>query len=228
MAKLLPWVMMPSEWIQSEGLKKFKWGTNGSDNIAGLMTLAPILHSADRETGLAKMTYDDLQMATTLSRAKLSAGLAILERRQLIDREPEGRSTFLVRDWNPSHGWAKFPARDLYRGKTVAFFEELKLRSRVELDALKLWYFFAARRDNEVNLAKVTYDHITEATGIQRERIKGGLSLLAANGMVHVERIPSKHSDYGVANAYRLPQIDGSRHMGSIGRGLTVFDEVEL
>jgi len=229
MAKLLPWVMMPSEWINDGGLKTFRWARDvGSDSIAALMVLAPILHRADRETGLTKLTYDDFQSATTLSRPKVSAALDLLETRKLIDREPHGRSTYLVREWNPSHGWAKFPARDLYREGTVAFFEELKLRSRVELDALKLWYFFAARRDNDVNLAKVTYDHIVDGTGIPRERIKGGLSLLAANGMVHIERIPSRHSEYGVANAYRLPQIDPNRHMGSVGRGLTDFDFMDL
>jgi len=229
MAKLLPWVIMPSEWIRNGGLKKFKWaGESPSDNTAALMTLAPILHRADRETGLAKLTYDDLQLATTLSRSKISAGLEMLEHRKLIERGHDGRSTFLLSDFNPSFGWAKLPARDLYRDKTVMFFEELKLRSRVELEALKLWYFFAARRDNDVNLAKVTYDHITDGTGIRRERIKGGLSLLAANAMVHVERIPSRHSEYGVANAYRLPQIDPSRHMGSVGRGMSIFDDFDF
>lgn len=229
MAKLLPWVMMPSEWIIEGGLKKFRWEhATGSDNTAALMTLVPILHRAERETGLARVTYDDFQTATTLSRTKIAAALDLLEKRKLIDREPDGRSTYMVREWNPSNGWSKFPARDLYRERTISFFEELKLRSRVELEALKLWYFFAARRDNEVNLAKVTYDHIVEGTGVARERIKGGLSLLAANGMIHVERIPSRHSDYGVANAYRLPQIDSHRHMGSVGRGLADLDFIDL
>ena len=91
---------------------------------------------------------------------------------------------------------------------------------------MKLWYFFAARRDNDANMAKVTYDQIMELTGIQRERIKTGLSLLAANGLIHVERIPSRHSDYGVANAYRLPQIDSTRHMGTSGRTMTEYDDV--
>ena len=228
MAKLLPWVMMPSEWIVSGGLKKFLWGGEGGPaNVAALMTLAPILHRADRVSGIAHLTYDVLELTTSRSRSKIAAGLVVLEEHGLIEREPAGRSSYRLCEFNPSAGWAKFPAAGLYREGRISFFDEFHLRKRVELDALKLWYFFAARRDNDVNLAKVTYDQISELTGIARDRIKSGLSLLAANGMIHVEHIPSRHSDYGIANAYRLPQIQSSRHMGTVGRGITQYDEFD-
>jgi DNA-binding transcriptional ArsR family regulator len=226
MAKLLPWVMMPSGWIVQGGLRDFQWAkSEGANNIAALMVLAPILHRADRDVGVAKLTYDEFESATSLSRSKISAGLRILNERGVIARERYGQSSYALTDFSPAGGWAKFPAARLYAGGQITFFNELHLRRRPELDALKLWYFIAARRDNDVNLAKATYDQIVEVTGIPRDRIKSGLSVLAANGMVHVEHIPSRYSDYGVANAYRLPQIDGARHMGSTGRGLTQFDE---
>lgn len=225
MPKLLPWSMLPSEWINDGGLTHFRWeGQVGSDNLAALMVLAPIVHYTDRETGIARLTYDQLELATSLSRSKISAGIRILENRGLIEREAEGRSTFRLCDLDPSFGWAKFPARGLYRDGRIGFFDELNLRKRVELDALKLWYFFVARRDDSVNLAKVTYDQIADLTGITRSRIKSGVSLLAANSMIHVEHIPSRQSEYGIANAYRLPQVHGSRHMGTVGRGLTELD----
>jgi DNA-binding transcriptional ArsR family regulator len=225
MAKLLPWVMMPSEWIADGGLKHFIWGPEiGANNVAALMALAPILHHADRESGITRLTYNDLERTTSLSRAKIAAGLEVLEKRSLIEREPEGRSTYKIAEFNSSNGWAKFPALRLYRDGRIPFFNELNLRKRAELDAMKLWYFIAARRDNDDNLAKATYDQITNSTGIPRDRLKTALSLLAANGMVHVEHVPSRHSEYGIANAYRLPQIESSRHMGTVGRGLTEFD----
>ncbi|MFY9351155.1 MAG: hypothetical protein WBL20_04770 [Sphingobium sp.] len=225
MAKLLPWVMMPSQWVDQGKLTQLRWGKeNGADYVAALMAFAPILHSMDRESGISHITYDRLQLATSLSRTKISDGLCALEKMGLIEREVAGRSTFQVCNFNPSFGWAKFPARQLYRDGRISFFEELHLRKRSELDALKLWYLFIARRDNEVNLAKVTYDQITEMTGIARDRIKTGASLLAANGMIHVEHLPSRHSEYGVANAYRIPQIDSAHHMGNVGRGLTEYD----
>lgn len=226
MAKLLPWVMMPSEWILEGGLREFRWAAEiGANNIAALVTLAPILHHADRESGIARLTYDNFELITSLSRTKIAAGLELLTGRQLIERDPEGRSTYKLSGFNPSIGWAKFPALRLYRGRHISFFYELNLRKRTELDAMKLWYFIAARRDNDANLAKATYDQIEELTGIARDRIKAGLSLLAANSLVHIEHIPSRHSEYGIANAYRLPQIDASRHMGTVGRGLTKHDD---
>lgn len=225
MTKLLPWVMLPSGWINEGGLKQFRWGgVLGSNAAAALMVLVPILHKADRATGIARVTYNDLELATSLSRTKIAAGLAFLEKQGIIQRSENARSTYVLSKFDPSAGWAKFPALKLYREGRIAFFDELNLRKRAELDALKLWYLFAARRDKEVNIAKVTYDQIEETTGIARDRIKSGLSMLAANGLIHVEQIPSRHSDYGIANAYRLPQIDSSRHMGSTGRGL--IDEV--
>lgn len=228
MMKILPWVMMPSEWIVGGGLREFRWAKGeGAGNVAAFMTLVVLLHFADRLTGIARVTYDQFETATSLSRSKVAAGLRVLENRGIIERDPEGRSTYQLSGYNPSGGWAKFPARRLYNEDgRIAFFNELHLRKRTELDALKLWLFIAARRDNDVNLAKVTYDQITEGTGIQRDRIRTAVSLLAANALVHVEHVPSRHSEYGVANAYRLPQIDPSRHMGSTGRGLTEFDSL--
>lgn len=221
--------MLPSAWINDGGLHRLRWTKgHGSDAVAALMVLAPIIHHADRATGVARITYTQLELATSLSRTKISAGLSVLESLGIIERAVRARSTYVVCNFDPSNGWAKFPASRLYRDGQIVFFAELNLRKRAELDALKLWYLFAARRDNSANLAKLTYDQIEEATGIARDRIKSGLSLLAANGLIHVEQIPSRHSEYGIANAYRLPQIDSSRHMGSTGRGLieeVSFDE---
>ncbi len=228
MAKLLQWVKLPSEWILDHGLRQMRWDqTLGANNIAALMVLAPILHRADPQSGLARITYDELALATSLSRSKISEGLGVLDHMGLIEREPQGRSTIRIRNFDPKGGWAKFPAQRLYSDGQIVFFNELHLRKIVELDALKLWYFLAARRDNSDNLAKATYDQITEITGIARVRLKSAISLLAANMLVHVERIPTRTNDYGVAQAYRLPQIDSGRHMGTIGRGMTVYDDIE-
>ena len=229
MTRLLPWVMMPSAWINEGGLRDFRWGgSTGSNDAAALMVLTPILHQVDRLTGTAHLTYSALELATTLSRTKIAAGLTVLENRGIVERAQQGRSNYSVCNFDPSSGWAKFPALGLYRSGQIAFFGEINLRKRAELDSLKLWFLFAARRDHAVNLAKVTYDQIEALTGIPRDRIKGGLSLLAANGLIHIEHIPSQHSEYGVASAYRLPQIDSSRHMGSTGRGLASEADFDL
>lgn len=227
MTRLLPWVMMPTKWVLDGRLKSLSWGKDfGPSNLAALIVLAPLLHNMDRTSGTSQITYDRLQRATSLSRHKIAEGLEVLKQMEIIDASEKGRSNYQIADFDPSMNWAKFPASKLYRDGRISFFDELNLRKRVELDAMKLWYFFAVRRDNDVNLAKVTYDQISDGTGIPRERLKSGVSLLAANSLVHVEHIPSRHSEYGVANAYRLPQIDGSRHMGTVGRSITEFDAI--
>lgn len=225
MQRILPWVMMPTKWVLDGRLKRLAWGKDfGSNNLAALIVLAPLLHKMDRTSGESHITYNELERATSLSRHKISDGLEVLKQLEIISESESGRSHYQIADFDPSLNWAKFPGSKLYREGRISFFDELHLRKRVELDAMKLWYFFSVRRDNDVNLAKVTYDQISDGTGIPRDRLKSGVSFLAANSLVHVEHIPSRHSEYGVANAYRLPQIDASRHMGTVGRSITEFD----
>jgi hypothetical protein len=87
-----------------------------------------------------------------------------------------------------------------------------------ELHALKLYYLFARRRSNETNMAHLSYDKIEEYTGIERARIRKAISFLAAIGLVHVEHVPSRLNERGIANAYRLPFLDPYVHLGTRGR----------
>jgi hypothetical protein len=76
----------------------------------------------------------------------------------------------------------------------------------------------ARRRSNETNMAHLSYDKIEEYAGIERSRIRKGISFLASIGLVHVEHIPSRRNDRGTANAYRLPFLDPYNHLGTRGR----------
>ncbi len=76
------------------------------------------------------------------------------------------------------------------------------------------------RRGNDNNLANISYDRITDYTGIERGRIKSAISVLAAQGLVHVEHTKSFRSEFGIANAYRLAFIQPRVHMGTFGRGM--------
>jgi len=189
------------------------------------MSLTVISHHADAETGIARLTYDELCRMTALSRAKLSGGLGVLAERGLIEREPDGRSSYWMAGYDPTEGWAKFPARGLYRYGTIAAFDEVKLRLPAELDALKLYFLFASRRDRATNMAKITYDRIEDYSGVARNGIRRALSVLAAHGLIHIEHVPSAISENGLAYAYRLAHLEPYRHMGTICRGM---DEAEL
>ena len=218
------WVRLPTKWIRLGGLQRFRWEDNrGSDNLAALMILLAIAHHVDDESGVAKLTYTELAICTNLSRAKLSAGLTVLEEKNIIDRGPFGRSTYRLIDFGCAP-WGKLPARGLYQHGRIAALSDFHLRKPVELNALRLFFLVVERRNNVTNIANIGYEKIQEHSGIQRHHIKSAISFLAANGLLHVEHVPSDISEYGISNAYRLPHIDPYAHMGTIGRGLDATD----
>ena len=227
MKKRPPWIKLPSAWIRDRGLRQFRWAEQGADNTAALMTLTVIAHHIEPETGVAHLTYDELMDMASLSRAKVSAGLSLLDARGLIDRTPEGRSSYRLRGYDPASGWAKFPAKGLYRNGIVSAFTEFRLRRPAELEAMKLYYLFAAQRARETNMAMISYDKIEEYTDVTRNYIRRALTVLGANDLVHVERFRSNLREDGVANAYRLTHLESHRHMGTTGRSFHEFNLVE-
>ena len=220
------WVRLPSAWIRQGHLKSLRWGNSGtgSDNVAALMALAAIAHHADQETGIARITYDEVCEATSLSRAKLSNGLDVLEGVHVVERTFAGRSSYKLAGFNPRSDWAKFPAKSMYAARRIAAFDNFRLRQRSELDALKLFLLFVAFRDNSTNLANISFLKIEEYTGIERARIKAATSLLASFEMTYIERTRSSANDYGVANAYRVVGVEPYVHMGTRGRGMDEID----
>ena len=221
--KMQQWVRLPSAWIEGGGLRAFRWkGEHGGQEISALLLLAVIAHHTEGTTGIAKLTYDDLGEAAGISRAMISAGLELLEKRSLIERGVAGRGTYGLANFNPAAGWAKLPAKGLYSGGVVNAFQHLSLRNKNELAALKLYFLFAAFRDNESNYAQISYEKITERTAINREMIRPGLSVLAAAGLVHIDNAPSSSLLRGGSqitfNRYRLTHLDSYRHAGTSGR----------
>jgi hypothetical protein len=225
---LRSWVRMPSAWIEEGGLRHLRWyggrWNSGADCSAALMSLIVLAHYADEENGVAKLTYDELCLRTTLSRAKVSAGLTILSDLEVIKRLPAGRSTVQLNRFGLTEGWCKLPAKPLYSGDCVAMFQDFNLRKAAELNALKLYLLIATRRGEDTNMANISYDKISAYTGLDRNRIKTAISVLATQGLVHIEHVPSTLSDYGVSNGYRLAFIQSRVHMGTRGRGMDAAD----
>jgi hypothetical protein len=156
--------------------------------------------------------------ATGLCRTKVARGLDILVRHGVLIRLPAVRGAYQLTGYDPIKGWGKLPARGLYRHDHIAAFQDFHLRKVAELDALKAYFAFVARRDNNTNVANISYEKLEVYAGIPRNRIKSALSVLAVAGLVYVEHLPSFTSEYGVANAYRLAHLDATTHMGTWGR----------
>jgi len=224
---MLDWVRLPGGWIQDGGLVDFRWAKEtGANYIAALLALVAIAQHTDQETGIAFATYETLTRATGLSRAKLSAGLDILAARQIVSREPDGRSTYGLENYDLGGGWAKLPARKLYADGVLTPFVDFNLRKATELDALKLFLLFVQRRGTDTNMANLGYDKIKDYAGLDGTRIRRALSLLTVSGLVHVERIPSSQNILGIAHGYRIPHLDPYNHMGTRGRALDADVEV--
>lgn len=217
MIGLLPWVKLPSTWIEKHGLKRFKSKDSLADEIAALMVLVAIAHRSSVVDGSCRVTYEVLSAATQISRAKISSGLDVLADRGIVIREPNGRSTFQLANFTPDGGWCQIPASRLYNGNGVIEpFRDFRLRRRAELDALKAYLLIACRRDTAENRAHLTYKQINEYSGIPEGRIKSAISLLTVNHLIVVDQLPSKNDPDRMAFAYRLAGLETRRHQASI------------
>lgn len=226
MSELRNWVKLPSAWVEQGGLREFQWGkTGGSRQAAALMVLLGVAHHADAATGVSRMTYDDLHQAVSLSRTLISDGLDVLGERGLVTREAKGRSTFALADYDPKRGWAMLPARPLYTSGCIRAFTDFHLRRKAELDALKAYFAFAARRDSEKNRAHMTYEQLSDYAGIPEGRIKSAISVLIHNNLVVVEQI-ERPGRLGVSHSYRLTHLYPNRHLGSSDRAEMDYTDV--
>lgn len=212
MSALPQFVKLPSGWIDKGGLKDFRWGEHGGDEIAALIVLAVIAHHIDPVTGIARLAYAQLMDKASLSRAKVSEGLKRLIAREIVESGVAGRSSYRLAGYDPKRGWSMFPARGLYRNDVVEAFTEFRLRRRSELDALKLYFLFAARRDNKRHVAMIGFDKIAEHSGVSTNYIKTATSVLAANNLLHVEHLKDPASGIGVINGYRLAHLPARQH----------------
>jgi hypothetical protein len=196
----------------------------GFRHAAALMALTVIAHHANTEGGIARLKYDELCTMTGLSRAKLSNGLNVLERIRVVERTPQGRSTYKLTNFDPRGGWAMLPAKCMYSSGRIAAFDDFRLRNVTELNALKLFFLFVQQRGRDVNMAIIGYDKIEEYTAIERSKIKAAISRLAAIPLVYVEQVHSWKNKLGIANAYRIVGLNTYDHMGTRGRGMDPYD----
>lgn len=209
------WRRLPHLWIEAGGLKEFQWREGaGADNAAALMLLAGLVHHADPDTGLLRMTYDGWHHLTGLSRAKISRGLSLLTERGIIARPNRGRSEVQLLNLG-APTFAKFPARGLYNPQgRIKFFLRLNLRGIVQLDLLKLWFLFCSRRNTRENRVDLTYDTVERYSGIARPRIRNAISLAIHYELIIIEKVEDKISG-DVSTSYRIRHIEPYEHAGT-------------
>ena len=227
------WVRLPTKWILNEEensyLKSMRWNSKGanSHNTASLMVLLAIAsNTSHRETrrnpqvGKVELSFTDLTNITSISRKLVSEGLKKLISAGLIEKNTLKKVNQYTLCGDLQSGWGKLPAKKLYdqRVESIKAFKNFKLRSKVELNALKLYFLIVALRDNEANSSLMTYETITKYTAILRNDINPAISLLVSSEMVRVDKIESTKFEKAVVNSYRLVGINPYNHAGTSGK----------
>lgn len=205
---------MPSKWIrdldqQEPPLKQMKLRAYGvADQVAAMMLYIVFVHRANTKItidrpilGECSLTYSHLGEITGLSRAKISAGIKLLDKIGLIGvNRDERNDKYIVSNYpaDGESGWAKLPAKglckELDRGKKsgdndgeipkylkIDVFHKFKLRSKAEANALKLYLLIIAFRSEKTNSANIGYDKISEYMGILRKDIRTAISCKLEN-----------------------------------------------
>jgi hypothetical protein len=173
------------------------------------MVLIALAHRSSTEKPTIRATYDEITAATHLARPTVSRGLTILAELGLITRAPAGQSTYELL-WDDSRRWAKLPAKGLYSGDGVKAFTHFTLRSRVELDALKIYLLLVDRKSFDRNQVDISYDGIARYSGVPTSCISAAISLLIKLDLV---RVSSGVFDEraGQPNSYRIAHLESAR-----------------
>ncbi|MEQ8953001.1 MAG: hypothetical protein RL120_02635, partial [Gammaproteobacteria bacterium] len=163
--------------------------------------------------GTARLTYDDLEVATGKSRALISAGIKKLAELGLIEVHQYRTQNIYVLSGHMKSPWAKLPKKHLYQNATTGeievFTKFFNLRARVELNALKLYLLLLAFRDNKTNVVFITHPSINEYCNIPRNEIRQAISFLISHVLISMDLVLSP---VGSARCNRY-EIRGFSHL---------------
>ncbi|WP_228761505.1 DNA-binding protein [Pseudomonas sp. MPC6] len=221
--RLLPWVRMPAIWIKEGGLRDFGWSNQAkasrSTAIAALQLYIALLTQAEEHWRgndcllIAELTYTRLMEITDLSRQLVAAGLEGLVVTGRIKSEKDGRKCrYILVGYDSTGNWCKLPSRPLYnvlKNTQIEPFQMFQKRSVCELDALKLFLYFAFARDNKTMFTMASFETISEKTGVAEKRIPRANAFLINCGLLanlsreHSEDVKKKEPNKYFMRGYR-------------------------
>jgi hypothetical protein len=220
----MAWAKIPSKSIRDAKLKEFSWSSCKSDATAALILLIALSICSNRSNRLTEdgkpqdgyfgATYDVLGNWTWLSRIKISNGLQLLKKHGLILIRRVGRkSEYQLSEIHQPGHWAQLPQTYLTRDGAIRGFSKYKLRSKSELNALKLYLVILSYRDSRDNTASISYTRACEVTGMTRGEMSTALSHLIADELIVVSQKGS--SDSGVGHPHNRYRVCGINSISS-------------
>jgi len=216
------WVRMPTWWVQGHAgnglLHEFGVRDKGI-SIASLMIYIMFCARANQmpteefTVGTARVTYDDISNATGLSRSMISKGISKLADLELIIVVSYRKQNVYKIVSHGNKPWAKLPKKHLYnnvqKGEISVFLNDFHIRSKNELNALKLYYLLLAYRDNDSNVTYISYGLISEYSGIIKREIRKAISFLINHNFIQLDKVLRQGSEVR-ANRY---EIRGLTHL---------------
>lgn len=200
-----PWVKMPASVIREGKLKKMLWAEDAigkqSHKVAALKIFIALCMCAELndmycdfgdfplQQYSAQLTYDRIGELTALSRNSISEGIAVLVRLDIISVRTEGRkNVYRLSQFDGSGNWSKLPCKDILTSdqKRIEAFYQLKLRSKIELYALKMYIYLCTVRDNKTPYASASFEKINEATAIPERDIPRTHAFLSGIGLIAI------------------------------------------
>jgi hypothetical protein len=196
-----PWSKMPVDWCGDDRLKSFSWRQDGSAGTAALMLYFVICQLASEanhqlrdlvtrtpadpslapaEDRVAHLTYDDFEVIAGLSRKLISNGLSVLAEKRMIERLGNTRASDYALLGSANRQFAKLPGKALVSdgGNSFRPLTHMRLRGRFELEALKLYYYYAFIRDRNHLYSEAAFETIFEKTGVSERNIPAANALL--------------------------------------------------
>ena len=215
MIRSMLWHKFPSVPLV-EALPSFSWkvenGFSRASQTAALMLYVALNFSAETWTdengqfnSVAASTYDDLALATGLSRSLICSGLERLQFSELIFSQGSHQKRRYKIFWPAKHAFFKLPCATIIHAGVIKPFQSFTMRSRHELHAMKLHLYFAAIRDNHEFYSKASYETIYERTDIPERHIRKSISLMLVNGTLqNVDNSYDRTTGQNEPNRYYL------------------------
>jgi hypothetical protein len=155
---------------------------------AGALALVGVqLPEQVRVQMVAHLTYDELSALTGLSRKLISGGLKLLETRKMVTRYGSARTgDYCLEGLEEGKRWAKLPGQALLSPAKTEFLPltRFSLRSKHELNALKLHLYYASVRDRTKPYSQSSFETTWNNIGVPERDIPKANSLLLSTGLL--------------------------------------------
>lgn len=212
------WAKMPTVWIRyDDKLRNFSIRDIGASIAALKIYLAIVLKanykpdSLFNKGGCAAISFTEFEDLTGMSRAMVAEGLQKLKKEGLIVVEKTGRpNIYRLAEFDDKRGWSKLPKKYLFGSERLGCIQKLtefSMRHRAHLNALRVYLLLLAVGNGK--WALLSYDKITEYTGMSRELIHPAISVLIDMQLINVSseeaslektKSPNKYHFRGLSN----------------------------